>query len=174
MLTYEDALFHKLLLEAGVTNEFAPLIDRMLAEEEPLSELALELAYSGADANKQLAALNAFLSRASELSVDMDEVYAKLIGYFRSRYELAPDDVDALVGAMYRVGMNPEYAYDNWPQLWTCSDYYILSLDGVIAPDKFKAYLLSILYGGECIDPWEPHRKPGLIERLKALMNGRQ
>lgn len=173
MLSYEDAMYHKLLLEADVKGELRPVIDRLLAEEEPLSDVALALAYAGDDANKQLSALNEYLSKADEAEIDMETIRNKLMEYFRGRYEKDPDDIGELVGLMSHVGMDSEYAYKNWPHMCICGDYYELSVEGILSPEEFKAYFLSVLYGGEIIDPWDGlKKKAGLIGRIKRIVCG--
>ncbi len=160
MLTYEDALCHKMLLEAGVRGELAPVIERLLAEEDPLSDVAADLAFAGNDANRQISALNKYLSNKDEADINMDAVHEKLIAYFRSIYEKRPEELAGLVNLMYDIGTNSEYAYENWHQLWECSDYYLLTLDGTISQAKFREYIEAFLYRGESISPWEPEPYP--------------
>lgn len=175
VFTYEDALYHKLLLEAGVTDELLPAVERLLAEEEPLSEVAVDLAYANDDANKQLSALNEYLSKADERSLNMDTVLEKLMGYFRKTYEKNTNAPDGLINIMYSVGMHDQYTYDNWQQLWMLNDYYCLSLDGTITKNSFKECLEAYLYKGMILDPLAmaiPKRKPDLLERIKNALKG--
>ncbi len=178
MLTYEDALFHKLLLESGETGELEPAIDRLLSEEEPLSEVVLQLAYAGGDPKKQLSALNGYLREAPEGSVDTDAVFHRLAEYLRRLYQADPSDLRRIGTLMYEfarnAGLGHDYPWYELEQLGDCSE---LIDEDLIEPAEYARSVENYLYKGELVYPryrTDSRKKPGLIERIKKLLRSKR
>lgn len=182
MLTNEEAFYHKLLLEAGETEELEPVIDRLLAEEEPLSDVTLRLAYCHGDPNEQLSALNEYLSGISFESMDTNTVFEKLKAYFRKAYEADPDDLKRLSKLMYRISNRTGHDLEEpWFQLWMIGEYYDCVEDLSMHPDDFRERLVAFLYRGEKVYPWKADqgqvkhdKKPRLLSRISEILFGRK
>ena len=182
MLTHEEAFYHKLLLEVGVTGELEPVLDRLLAEEEPLSDVTLRLAYCHSDPNEQLSALNEYLSGVSFESMDTNAVFEKLRAYFRKAYEADPDDLKRLSGLMYRISNRTGHELEEpWFQLWMVGEYYDCVEDLSMHPDDFRERLVAFLYRGEKVYPWKTDqaqakhgKKLGILPKLRELLFGKR
>ncbi len=147
MFTNEEAFYHKLLLEAGVTGELEPVIDRLLSKEESLSDVTLRLAYCHGDPNEQLSALNEYLVGVSFESMDTSAVFEKLREYFRKAYEADPDNLKRLSELMYRISLSTEHEHDEpWQQLWAIGDSYDLVEDGILSAAEYRDRLVAVLY----------------------------
>lgn len=181
MLTNEEAFYHKLLLKAGVTEELDPVVDRLLAEEEPLSDVALRLAYCHGDPNEQLSALNEYLAGVPFESIDTNAVFEKLREYFRKEYEAAPDNLKRLSDLMYRISERTGHELEEpWYQLWMIGEYYVCVEDRSINIDDFRERLIAFLYRGENVYPWKAdqgqakhEKKPRLLSRIREILFGR-
>ena len=180
MLTHEEALYQKLLLEAGITDELEPVVDRLLNEEEPLSDVALRLAYCHGDTNEQLAALNVYLSGVTFESMDTNAVFEELKAYFRKAYEADPDDLKRLSKLMYRISNRTGHDLEEpWFQLWMIGEYYDCVEDLSMHPDDFRERLTALLYRGEKVYPWKAdqgqvkhYKKPRLLSRIGKILFG--
>ena len=182
MLTHEDAFYHKLLLETGLPGELEPVIDRLLNEEGPLSDVTLRLAYCHGDPKEQLAALNEYLSGVSFESMDTNAVFEKLKAYFRKAYEADPDDLKRLSGLIYRISNRTGHELEEpWFQLWMIGEYYDCVEDLSMHPDDFRERLTAFLYRGEKVYPWKAdhgqvkhYKKPRLLSRIGEILFGRK
>lgn len=182
MLTNEEAFYHKLLLEAGVTEELDPVVDRLLAEEEPLSDVALRLAYCHGDPNEQLSALNEYLSGVAFESIDTNAVLEKLKAFFRKTYEADPDDLKRLSDLMYRISLRTGLEHEgSWFQLWMIGEYYVCVEDRSMNIDDFRERLIAFLYRGENVYPWKADqaqakhdKKPGILLKLRKMLFGKR
>lgn len=182
MLTNEEAFYHKLLLEAGVTEELDPVVDRLLAEEEPLSDVGLRLAYCHGDPNEQLSALNEYLYGVSFESMDTNAVLEKLKAFFRKTYEADPDDLKRLSDLMYRISLRTGHEHEgSWFQLWMIGIYYGCVEDRSMHIDDFRERLIAFLYRGENVYPWKADqgqvnhdKKSRLLSRIREILFGRK
>ncbi len=87
MFSPEDVLFYKLMLESGCPELLDEALDAALKEEDPLSEVVLDLAYSGEDENARLSALNKYLENVPDNKIDADAVVDRIFGLFIEKYE---------------------------------------------------------------------------------------
>ena len=172
MLTYEDALYHKMLLEVGVTDELGQTVERLLAEEAPLSDIALRLGYANGDPNEQLSALNEYLASAPEGGIDEEAVLAKLTVYLKKVYEADPDDLKGIADLMYRMTVNTGRQHDApWQRLWLLGDLYDLVEQDLFSEEEYRQRVRALLYGEAPADrPNAPEKKRGVFGWLKKLL----
>ena len=74
-MTVEQAYYHKLMLEVGLTERFDAELDELLEQEDPLSELTLALSTCGGDRNEQIHILNEFVLSVPKEQIDKDAVF---------------------------------------------------------------------------------------------------
>lgn len=150
MLTYEEALYHKLLLVAGENDQFELLLDHLLEDEDPLSEVALNLSACRGDHGAIIDVLNHYLSTAGEGQIDVNAVFDRIVAYLRQWYEAKPDKLKELANIMYLIASGPEQYYvDPWLQLNNASDEYDLVSIGVLRESKYRKLLKAFLYDGK-------------------------
>lgn len=177
MLTYEQAMYHKLLLEAGMTDETNATIEQLIEDENPLSDVATELAYAGKDINKLLSALNAYLEFVPIDSIDMNAVFDQMRTHFFKAYESAPDDLGRLINDMYRVSdyafaVDPEYRAAWWKFSLPVDNYSLYVADGYASEDEFRGWLERFLIDGSTEYDWlnVSEKKSGFGRFLKKLI----
>lgn len=84
-MTYEYAVYCKLLLLCGYTDELYSFIDQALIEQNPISPVVLDLSSAGTDKNKLLSVLNAYLLDVKDSDIDYDETVFHLVLSFLNR-----------------------------------------------------------------------------------------
>ena len=60
-MTYEYAAYFRLLLLCGYKDELQQYVEKALLEQDPLSDVVLELSLSGSNDKKMLSVLNEYL-----------------------------------------------------------------------------------------------------------------
>ena len=70
-MTYEQAVFFKILLSLGYREELNAFINTAIEAEEPLSDIILELSFAENDLNRQISMLNEYITSANT-AVDYD------------------------------------------------------------------------------------------------------
>lgn len=147
-MTSEDAYFEKLLLHAGLEENYDAWLNRYLEAESPLSDLVLELVDCGADKNKVIHCLN---SHCMEQGVDEEEIETRLRDFLRERYLSGTMGTEKLVDAMYRLSAAlPDGPFSN--QLTVITDYYELANDGIWNKAPFEKELRAFLAEGKVFD----------------------
>ncbi len=171
-MTSEDAYFEKLLLQAGVEENYDAWLNRYLEAENPLSDLVLELVDCGADKNGVISRLNSYCTAHG---VDEAEIEKRLRAFLRDRYLSDTMDTDALVEMLYRFSaVLPDGRFSD--QLTAIIDYSSLAEGGVISKARFEKELCAFLAEGtefDCDALWaagrkkaEPFIKPEAKKRL--------
>ena len=72
-MAYEYAVYFKLLLLCGYQDELQRYIDDALVDQDPLSDVVLELSTVGSDNKKTLSVLNKHLLQAENSDIDYDK-----------------------------------------------------------------------------------------------------
>lgn len=157
-MTSEDAYFEKLLLQAGVEENYDAWLNRYLEAENPLSDLVLELVDCGADKNKVISRLNSYCIAQG---VDEAVIETRLRDFLRERYLSGTMGTKKLVDAMYRLSAAlPDGQFSN--QLTVITDYYELAKEGIWSKAPFEKELRAFLTEGTDFDfdaVWEEKRK---------------
>lgn len=141
-MTYEHAMYHKLMLEAGLRDKYDRALDALLEDEEPLSELVLELAFCTADIKKTIAVLDDFLWTADRKKIDSEAVFQLVC---HDLYELRLDEnisLRELTGLMYFIGCRAFCVGWENAELW----YDMSVQSGFLWEDVVDGYLLEEEY----------------------------
>ena len=72
-MTYEDAVYFKLVLLCGYKDELQAYVDKALIEQDPLSDVVLKLSAVGADDKKMLSVLNEYLRQIKDSNIDYNK-----------------------------------------------------------------------------------------------------
>lgn len=175
-MTYERAYYHKLMLEIGLTDDFDADLDKMLEEEDPLSDLALMLATCGGRREEQLRILNEYLLDIAPEQLDRQAVFSMVADRFGSIYESDPDRLEQITRQMYSVALSSGWWEDDdpWNTMYFMNDYYGFISDGLITKDRFMECFLRLIYQKTGSSPWpDPRRqkKPcPLLAKIKGLL----
>ena len=106
-MTYEYAVYFKLLLLCGYKDELALFVDVALSEQDPLSDIILELATTGPDDKKILAVLNEYLLQVKDSDIDYDNVVFDLIlSFLKRKYIEDAMPMKDITRLMYRLSLH--------------------------------------------------------------------
>ncbi|MBQ1632555.1 MAG: hypothetical protein II049_07015 [Clostridia bacterium] len=147
MLTYEEALFYKVMLGAGMDVHFASFLDRLLAEEDPLSDVTLALSAARRDVNAVIHVLKEYLLTAKEGQINTKAAFDRVVGYLKERYEADPDRLKDLSQTMHVIAFSSEQPYEEpWYQLYMASEEYDMVEIKVLQESEYREYLEAFLY----------------------------
>ena len=86
-MTFEYAVYFKLLLLCGYNDELQKYIDNALIEQNPLSDIVLELSTSSSDDKKMLSILNEYLLQIKDTDIDYDKtVFDLVMSFLKIKY----------------------------------------------------------------------------------------
>ena len=175
----EDAFYYKHLLLLGFSDGYDERLDCHLKEENPLSDVTLELALCGSDMKKTVSVLHNYcIGQRFDETVSHD----KLRLFFKDAYYSDRMSKKEVISAMHRLASNIHGdGYDSklWDTMFDLDYYLALAEDGVIQREIFDFAFFSYLDNGTPLDPkliWKNNnkKKPSFIEIIRRLLKRNQ
>lgn len=119
-MTYEYAAYFKLLLLCGYKGDLEQYIDDALVEQNPLSDLVLELSTAGDNDKKVLSVLNKYLMRAKDSDIDYHKsVFDLVMSFLKRKYNDGTMSMQSLAGLMYQLAIYTErYLEEPWETMY--------------------------------------------------------
>ena len=154
-MTREEAYFERILLLSGFWEGYDEWLGFYLENEEPLSDIVLELADCRDDMKAVERTLNLY---CLEKPFDEERVHERLRLYLWENYKsgkMAKDEVLALMGKFSRIIPLESDVHRNITVLY---DYYDLVEEGPVAEERFDKVFEACLERGEWVDTdkfWE-------------------
>lgn len=119
-MTIDRAYYHKLMLEVGLTESFDCELDKLLEQEDPLSELTLDLSICGGNRNEQIHILNDFVCSVPKEQIDSDAVFSLVASDILNYCEKTGDDLEGILRRVHSVAESSEFEADEpWHSLWS-------------------------------------------------------
>lgn len=108
-MTYEYAVYFKLLLLCGYEDELQRYLDDALMTQNPLSELVLELCTVHSDGKKMLSVLNEYLRHAKDSDIDYDNtVFGYVMLFLKREYTDNLMPIREITGLMHQLAVCSE------------------------------------------------------------------
>lgn len=171
-MTYEQAAYFKLLLLCGYADELQRYIENALAEQDPLSNVILELSTAGSDNKKVLSVLNEYLRHAD---ADVDWVHAvfEMVMEFLKK---AHDDMSMkkLTDLMYQLAVHTDQ-YDNepWKTMYHMGILFDEAEAGYIDKADYRKKLESFIKEGICLSEYPSALpKESFMKRVLRWLRG--
>lgn len=125
-MTYEYAVYFKLLLLCGYRDELQQYIDHALAEQDPLSDIIITLSTTGDDENNILSVLNEYLLQVKDSDIDYDgTVFDLVMTFLRKKYSDKSLPMKPMTELMYRLAISTErYLNEPWSTMYLMGDLY--------------------------------------------------
>lgn len=123
-MTYEQAIFFRILLSLGYCERLNKFLNEALEEQEPISNIVLELAFVGGDKNKILSLLNAHTA-GNEHEIDYTQVFSMLLEFFGEMRKQGAE-IKEITALMYRAALlHPDIweAEKEWRAMYLFDDY---------------------------------------------------
>ena len=152
-MEYKQALYLKLLMEVGITDDFDNMLDEMLENENPLSNLTLALLDCNGNRNEQIHVLNEYINNVPLEQINTDAVFYMLVDKFKLIYEENPKLIGKIAQWMSTIAVSSNLCYQQpWYTMYQMEDYCYLSNTGVYNKDTFKNDFLQFLYQKKLIN----------------------
>ena len=154
-MTPERAAYHRLMLLAGVHNEFEKELDFALETEDPITAPILDLAFCMSDLNQ---AISVLYNYTLDYSVDEQQVYDMMMAELRRQYigrERSAIEICEILSKIQRSCDCDE----PWINLYTYLHEYELMDEGIISHEMFEAGFEAVILRGEQIDLWAFQQK---------------
>ena len=173
----EDAFYHKILLMTGLDDSYDEWLNHYLESENPLSNIALELACCGSDINKTISVLHNF---CAEQPFDEIVVCDKLRLFFKDAYYANRMSKEEVSSTMYRLALNVgdpgdvDFNIKLWGSMYYLNDFYSLAKDGIISWENFDFAFFSYLDNGTPLDSnlvWNKNtvKNPSFVDKSKSV-----
>lgn len=168
-MTYDYAVFFKLLLLCGYKDELEQYIDTALEEQDPISDIVLELSCAGFDDKKKLSILNEYLLQAKDSDIDYDQSVFKLVmSFLKRKYIEDAMSMKDITDLMYQIALHTErYLNEPWNTIYSMGVLFDEAEEGYIDKDDYKRKFDTFINDNICFCdyPTEPP-KESLFKRL--------
>ncbi len=153
-LRREEAYYHRILLSCGYDGEYDKWLESLL-DEEPLSDLALELVSCGSDLKNTVGCLENY---CRGIALDEERVCGLLRGFLKKLYYSGKMNIEELAETMnlfaksYDCGDHFLDLHSGMHEMLFMWDYYDLIDTGIIKLDVYEKALLAFLNDGTCVN----------------------
>lgn len=118
-MTYEYAIYFKLLLLCGYKDEMEQFLDTALVEQDPLSYVVLELVTNGSDDKKTLFILNEYIWQAQDSDIDYEAVFKLVMAFLKRRYVEDAMSIQDITALMKRIAIYTERDFEEpWQTMY--------------------------------------------------------
>ena len=169
-MTYEYAVFFKLLLLCGYNDDLEQYLDTALVEQDPLSDIVLELSLTGSDDKKKLSVLNEYLLQVKDSDIDYDDSVFKLVmAFLKKKYTEEAMSMKDITDLMYQISLYTErYLEEPWNTMYLMWDLYSEARAGYIDKEDYMCKFNAFLNDNICFCDYPPVlTKVPFFKRLK-------
>lgn len=173
-MTYEQAAYFRLLILCGYRDELNKFIDDALAEQNPLSNVILDLSSAGLDDKKTLSALNEFL-RQREASIDWDHsVFDMIMEFLRKQCIYVGLPMKRVTDLMYQLAVcTDRYDAEPWSTMYYMGDLFSEAEAGYIDKADFRRKFDGFITQGICLSDYTPvSTKESIIKTILRWLRG--
>ena len=149
-MTPERAAYHRLMLLAGVQEEFDQELDHALETEDPITAPILDLAFCMSDLNQ---AISVLYNYTLDYSVDEQQVYDMIMTELRRQYVGKQMNAGEVCEVLSKIQHICDFG-EPWLDLYTYLYEYELLDEGMISQEVFEVGFESVFLHGERIDVW--------------------
>lgn len=146
-MTYEYAVYFKLLLLCGYQEELQQYIDKALIEQNPVSDIILTLSTAGDNKKIILSVLNEYLFQVKDADIDYNGIVFNLVmSFLQTKYRDNLLPIKSIAELMYRFALYTErYIDEPWSTMYCLSNLFDEAEAGYIDKDdfmlKFEAFI---------------------------------
>lgn len=174
-MTYEYATYFKLLLLCGYKDELQQYIDNALVEQDPLSDIILDLCTVGADDNKLLSVLNEYLSQIKESDIDFDNtVFDLVMSFLKRKYTDEAMPITYVTELMYKLAVYSErYLDEPWQTMYMMDDLLCGVKEGYFDEADYHQKFEAFINDKACFSDYPTTLpKETLIKRILKRIKG--
>ena len=149
-MTPERAAYHRLMLLAGLQEEFEKEPDIALDMEDPITAPILDLAFCMSNLDQTVSVLYNY---TLDYSVDEQQVYDMIMAELRRQYVRKQMNAGEVCEVLSKIQRICDFG-EPWMDLYTYLYEYELLDEGMISQEVFEAGFESVFLHGERIDVW--------------------
>lgn len=168
-MTYEQAVYFRLLLICGYTEELDTFVDAALKKQEPITDIILNLAFCGSDLCRSLSVLKEYIQQVNESEIDYDTVFQYVLPFLRRKYYDEKMPIDQLIDIMFLIAYETDKYFDEpWQTMYLLGDYYEAAKSGYCYDmDDIMCKCNAFLQNGIPLDPsrLQPAKKESKIKK---------
>ena len=170
-MTPEQAQYYLTLLKLGEYDEYDRALDRLLEEQDPLSELVLELAFCMSDREQTISVLHNFLL---DHPADEGKLMERQLDWVLTQYR--EKAMTALQSSQYLYFLITEHDWEEpWVELYKYCDVHELYEDGFISQAVFEQCFEAAVLRGEMLNYWELQqaetKQKSLLDKLRDIIH---
>lgn len=174
-MTYEYAAFFKLLLLCGYKDDMEQYLDTALEEQDPLSDVVLELSLSGPNDKNKLSILNEYLRQAKDSDIDYDQTVFKLVmSFLKRKYIEDAMSMKDITDLMHQIAMHTERELNEpWYTMYSMGDLFNEIEIGLIDKDDYQRKFDAFLNNNICFRDYHTDLpKESFFKRLIKKFHG--
>ena len=168
----DDAYYHLLLLQSGLDDGYDAWLDGYLEEEDPLSDIVLNLASCGSNVNETISCLNAYCGKKP--AVDERQLCDRLRNYLKDAYHSGRMSQREVVEVMHRIALANGDPWgvevDLWDEFYYMEDRLDLVDDGIASREVFDEAFDKFLNDGIYLEKNDWERRSSRKERLRSWL----
>ena len=149
-MTPERAAYHRLMLLAGLQEDFEKELDFALDTEDPITAPILDLAFCMSDLNQTVSVLYNY---TLDYSVDEQQVYDMIMTELRRQYVGKQMNAGEVCEVLSKIQHICDFG-EPWLDLYTYLYEYELLDEGMISQEVFEVGFESVFLHGERMDVW--------------------
>ena len=168
-MTFEYAVYFKLLLLCGYNDELQKYINNALIEQNPLSDIVLELSTSSSDDKKMLSILNEYLLQIKDTDIDYDKtVFELVMSFLKTKYYEESMPMAEITRLMYKLAVYTERYFDEpWHTMYFMGDLFDEAESGYIDKKDYQCKFTAFLNEGICFCDYPPAQaKESILKKI--------
>lgn len=150
-MTHEYAVFFKLLLLCGYKDDMEQYLDAALIEQNPISDVVLELCSTGLDDKKRLSILNEYIRQVQDSDLDYETVFKLVMAFLKRRYVEETMSIRDMTGLMERIAVYTErYQDEPWQTMYVLGILFDEAEEGYIDKANYQRQFDAFVHDNIC------------------------
>ncbi len=151
-MTREDAYYFTILLKSGFQEEYDRWLDHRLEEEDPLSDLVLNLSLCASDVNKTISCLQNYCADLVAGELDEAAVCERLRLFLKEAHHAGRLSKEQTVDSMFRFALSHgdpgDFGEGLWDDMYYMGENYCLAQEGYASREAFDLVFYAYLDRG--------------------------
>lgn len=136
-MTVEQAIFYKYILISGYPEELNTYVDKSLYNEQPVSEIILDLSACGTNRKRALQVLNEFIAQFDSEQIDDNEVFNLTRQFLKHKYLNEKMPIDKVADTMHRIASLTDKCDNPWETMSILGELYEDAKSGHIFMESY-------------------------------------
>lgn len=152
-MTYEYAIYFKILYESGYTDELIQYVNKALDEQDPLSDIIVDLSFAGNNETKILEILNEYINDG-KCEKDDNILSNLFFTFLKNRYDKGISMAD-MAELMYNISIYMKTDEEPWYTMNVMHDLYSEAEDGYIDKNGFQQTFYAFINDKVCLSDYK-------------------